>query len=166
MKCFKVKKMKIREIQIQDNQQIAAVIRNVLIELNVPKVGTAYADPQLDFMFETYSEVKSAYFVIENDGKILGGAGVKQLENKDTNTCELQKMYVLSEARNLGLGAKLMQNCLQKAIKFGFESCYLETMPYMEAAQELYRKVGFDYICSPLGNTGHTSCPIWMLKKF
>jgi putative acetyltransferase len=60
--------MKIREIQIQDNQQIAAVIRKVLIELNVPKVGTAYADPQLDFMFETYSEVKSAYFVIENEG--------------------------------------------------------------------------------------------------
>jgi putative acetyltransferase len=58
-----------------------------------------------------------------------------------------------------------MQNCLQKAIEFGFESCYLETMPYMEDAQKLYRKVGFDYICSPLGNTGHTSCPVWMLKK-
>jgi putative acetyltransferase len=157
--------MKIREIQIEDNQQIAAVIRKVLIELNVPKVGTAYADPQLDFMFETYNEIKSAYFVIENDGKILGGAGVKQLENEENNICELQKMYVLSEARDLGLGAKLMQNCLQKAIEFGFESCYLETMPYMEAAQKLYRKVGFDYICAPLGNTGHTSCPVWMLKK-
>lgn len=157
--------MKIREIQKEDNQQIAAVIRKVLIELNVPKVGTAYADPQLDFMFETYNDIKSAYFVIENDGKILGGAGVKQLENEENNICELQKMYVLSEARNLGLGAKLIENCLQKAIEFRFESCYLETMPYMEAAQKLYRKVGFDYICSPLGNTGHTSCPVWMLKK-
>lgn len=157
--------MIIREIQIEDNQQIAAVIRKVLIELNVPKVGTAYADPQLDFMFETYTEPKSVYFVIENDGKILGGAGVKQLENEENNICELQKMYVLSDARNLGLGAKLIENCLKKAIEFGFESCYLETMPYMEAAQKLYKKVGFDYICSPLGNTGHTSCTVWMLKK-
>jgi putative acetyltransferase len=157
--------MTIREIQIEDNQQIAAVIRKVLVELNVPKVGTAYADPQLNFMFETYNELKSAYFVIEKDGKILGGAGVKQLENEEKNICELQKMYVLSEARNLGLGAKLIENCLKKAIEFGFESCYLETMPYMEAAQKLYKKVGFDYICSPLGNTGHTSCPVWMLKK-
>jgi len=157
--------MIIREIQIEDNQQIAAVIRKVLIELNVPKVGTAYADPQLDFMFETYTELKSAYFVIENEGKILGGAGVKQLENEENNICELQKMYVLSEARNLGLGAKLIENCLQKAIEFEFESCYLETMPYMEAAQKLYKKVGFDYRCSPLGNTGHTSCQVWMLKK-
>lgn len=157
--------MIIREIQIEDNQQIAAVIRKVLIELNVPKVGTAYADPQLDFMFETYTEPKSVYFVIENDGKILGGAGVKQLENEENNICELQKMYVLSDARNLGLGAKLIENCLKKAIEFGFESCYLETTPYMEAAQKLYKKVGFDYICSPLGNTGHTSCTVWMLKK-
>lgn len=157
--------MTIRKIQKQDNQQIAAVIRKVLIELNVPKVGTAYADPQLDFMFETYIESQSVYFVIENDGEILGGAGIKQLENEEKNICELQKMYVLNDARNLGLGAKLIENCLQKAIEFGFESCYLETMPYMEAAQKLYKKVGFDYISSPLGNTGHTSCPVWMLKK-
>lgn len=157
--------MTIRKIQKQDNQQIAAVIRKVLTELNVPKVGTAYADPQLDFMFETYNEAKSVYFVIENEGKILGGAGVKQLENEEKNICELQKMYVLSDARNLGLGAKLIENCLQKAVEFEFESCYLETMPYMEDAQKLYKKVGFDYIFSPLGNTGHTSCPVWMLKK-
>ena len=157
--------MTIRKIQKQDNQQIAAVIRKVLTELNVPKVGTAYADPQLDFMFETYNEAKSVYFVIENEGKILGGAGVKQLENEEKNICELQKMYVLSDARNLGLGAKLIENCLKKAIEFEFESCYLETMPYMEDAQKLYKKVGFDYIFCPLGNTGHTSCPVWMLKK-
>lgn len=157
--------MTIRKIQKKDNQQIAIVIRQVLIELNVPKVGTAYADPQLDFMFETYDEPKSAYFVIENEGEILGGAGIKQLENEEKNICELQKMYILSEARNLGLGANLIENCLQSGLAFKFESCYLETMPYMEAAQKLYKKVGFEYISSPLGNTGHTSCPVWMLKK-
>jgi putative acetyltransferase len=35
----------------------------------------------------------------------------------------------------------------------------------MEAAQKLYNKVGFEYLDKPLGNTGHTSCPVWMLKK-
>jgi putative acetyltransferase len=74
-------------------------------------------------------------------------------------------MYFLPEARGLGLGIELMQKCLAKAKEFGFESCYLETMPYMEAAQKLYNKVGFEYLDKPLGNTGHTSCPVWMLKK-
>ncbi len=156
--------MIIREIQKEDNEQIATVIRHVLIELNVPKVGTAYADPQLDYLFETYNNPKSVYFVIENEGKIIGGAGISQLENSDSTVCELQKMYFLSEARGLGLGTQLMDKCLQSAKDFGFSKCYLETMPYMEAAQKLYKKVGFDYLCAPMGNTGHTSCPVWMLK--
>lgn len=155
----------IREIQKQDNPEIAAIVRNVLMDLGAPKVGTAYADPQLDFMFETYSKPKSVYYVVENNGRIIGGAGVSQLENEDETICELQKMYFLSEARGLGLGMKMMEKCLQSAKDFGFESCYLETMPYMENAQKLYKKVGFEYLCEPLGNTGHTSCPVWMLKK-
>ena len=39
----------IRPILYTDNQAIAAVIRSVLIEHNVPKVGTAYADASLRF---------------------------------------------------------------------------------------------------------------------
>ena len=155
----------IREIQKTDNVAIAQVIRDVLIEHNVPKVGTAYADPSLDFMFENYSAEKSAYFVVENDGKIIGGAGIAPLENGPKEICELQKMYFLPEARGLGLGAKLMEVCLQKAREFEFENCYLETMPYMTNAQNLYKKSGFEYLEKPLGNTGHNACPVWMLKK-
>lgn len=155
----------IREIQKKDNSEIAAIVRNVLMEMGAPKVGTAYADPQLDAMFETYNNPKAVYFVIENEGKIIGGAGISQLENEDETVCELQKMYFFPEARGLGLGMQLMEKCLQSAKDFGFSKCYLETMPYMEAAQKLYKKVGFDYLCAPMGNTGHTSCPVWMLKK-
>ena len=155
----------IREIQKTDNVAIAQVIRDVLIEHNVPKVGTAYADLSLDFMFENYATEKSVYFVVEMEGKIIGGAGIAPLENGPKEICELQKMYFLSEARGLGLGAKLMEVCLQKARTFGFENCYLETMPYMTNAQNLYKKSGFEYLEKPLGNTGHNACPVWMLKK-
>jgi putative acetyltransferase len=160
-----MKPILIREIQKQDNLSLAAVIREVLLELEVPKVGTAYADPQLDCMFETYSKPRSVYFVVEKDGKILGGAGVSQLENEVASICELQKMYFLPEARGLGLGTQMIQKCMQSAWDFGFEKCYLETMPNMHAAQKLYKSVGFDYICAPLGNTGHVSCPVWMIKE-
>ena len=155
----------IRDIQKEDNPAIAKVIRDVLIEHNVPKVGTAYADPQLDCMFETYNAPRSAYFVVEKDGKIIGGAGVSQLLNESENICELQKMYFLNEVRGLGIGAKMMDKCLEKAKAFGYEKCYLETMPYMEAAQKLYLESGFGYIDSPMGNTGHNACLVWMLKE-
>jgi len=155
----------IREIQKKDNPTIAAIVRDVLMEMGAPKVGTAYADPYLDTLFEVYAIPKSIYFVIEKDGKIIGGAGVMQLDNSDENICELQKMYLLPEGRGLGLGKSLIDNCIEKATEFGFESCYIETMTYMEDAQKLYKKVGFYNLDKQLGNTGHSSCQVWMLKK-
>lgn len=155
----------IRPICKEDNLAVAKVIRRVLIEHNVPKVGTAYADASLDCMFETYSVVNAAYFVVEKEGKLIGGAGIAPLENGPEDTCELQKMYFLTEARGLGLGSKMMETCLAAAKSFGFKKCYLETMPYMEAAQKLYKKSGFEYLDTPMGDTGHNSCPVWMIKE-
>ncbi len=157
--------MQIRLIQPEDNPFVAQLIREVLIEHNVPKVGTAYADVSLDFMYQAYNEPASAYFVIISDeGKIIGGAGVAPLANGPDGVCELQKMYFAPEARGKGLGAQMMEACLDAARKFGYVKCYLETMPYMKAAQQLYLRSGFEYIEAPMGDTGHSSCPVWMLK--
>lgn len=156
---------KIREIELNDNPKIAQAIRSVLIEFGVPKVGTAYADKILDTLFEFYNTKNAVYYVIESNGKIYGGAGIKQLDNYEGNVCELQKMYFLPEARGIGLGSKLMHTCLNKAKEFGFEACYLETLPYMEDARKLYRKVGFYDLEAPMGDTGHYSCNLWMLKQ-
>ena len=154
----------IREITIADNKQIAEVIRAVLIEFGAPKVGTAYADKTLDSMTEAYNKPTSAYFVVENNGEIIGGAGIAQLDNFEGNVCELQKMYFLPEARGLGLGRQMMDKCLEKAKSVGFEQCYLETLPYMEDARKLYAKVGFRSLDSRMRDTGQYSCNLWMLK--
>jgi putative acetyltransferase len=155
----------IREIQKEDNAQIAAVIREVFISDNFPKTGTAFADIQLDFMFEAYDKPRATYFVVDDNGKIIGGAGVSQLDNSIENICELQKMYFLQEARSKGIGFKMILKCLEKATEFGYEKCYLETLPEMLAAQHLYKKAGFEYLCAPMGSTGHTTCPVWMIKS-
>lgn len=155
----------IRKIEKQDNQSVAVLIRSVFDEIEIPKVGTAYEDPYLDLMFEEYNKPKSVYFVVEMEGEVLGCAGIAPLENGDPNICELQKMYFSPKLRGLGIGGKLMEECLEQARNFGFENCYIETMPFMHAAQKLYRKSGFEYLDAPMGNTGHSSCPVWMLKK-
>lgn len=154
----------IRLIEKKDNPHVASVIRKVLEDLNVPKVGTAYADESLNSMFESYNKPRSAYFVVVENDKIIGGAGIAKLDNYEGNVCELQKMYFLSEARGRGIGANMMEFCLAKAREFKFDSCYLETMTYMENAQKLYKQAGFDYLTEPIGDTGHFSCPVRMLK--
>ena len=71
-----MKSIRIREIQKQDNGQMAAIVRDVLMDFGAPKVGTAYADPYLDTLFEVYDVPRAIYFVVESNGKILGGAGI------------------------------------------------------------------------------------------
>ena len=155
----------IREIQPEDNAQLAKVIQSVILEMGAPKTGTAYEDKATQQMFETYQKPNAVYYVVEHQSQIVGGAGISQLDNGDNIICELQKMYFLPIVRGKGLGYQLLGTCLQKAKDFGFKMCYLETLPYMKDAQKLYKKFGFKYIDGPLGNTGHTSCNVWMTKK-
>ncbi|WP_445749727.1 GNAT family N-acetyltransferase [Polaribacter sp.] len=155
----------IREIQQKDNAALAKVVRNVILEMGAPTVGTAYEDKATDQLFETYQKERATYFVLEHNQKVLGGAGIAQLDNFDGNVCELQKMYFLPEARGKGLGSKMITICLEKAKEFGFESCYLETLPYMKDAMKLYKKNGFQNLDKPMGNTCHYSCDVWMIKN-
>jgi putative acetyltransferase len=155
----------IRKIRLSDNPFIAKVIRNVFHELDAPKEGTAYADPILDSLFEEYQIPQTVYFVVEVDGEICGGAGIGILDTNDPTICELQKMYFAPKIRGKGIAYELIQQCLRFAKQAGYTYCYIETLPFMKAAQQLYSKSGFDYIDKPLGATGHTSCDVFMLKK-
>jgi putative acetyltransferase len=68
----------IREIQPNDHVVVAVVIRKVLIDLGVRKIGTAYADKALDQMFENYDVAKAGYFVLEDQGRIITCTGIAQ----------------------------------------------------------------------------------------
>ena len=157
--------MLIRPINESDNKHISVILREVLIEMDIPRIGSAYEDPEINNMYESYQSNRSIYFVVEENNKILGGAGVNQLKNGDINICELQKMYFHKSIRGRGIGDKMIELCLNFAVESNYKKCYIETMPNMVYAQKLYIKKGFKYIDNPLGNTGHTACPVWMLKN-
>ncbi|WP_046758827.1 GNAT family N-acetyltransferase [Kordia jejudonensis] len=158
--------MIIREIQPKDNPAMAACIRLVIPEFGMPKVGTAYEDPETDRMFETYQGEREVYYVIEeDDGEVVGGGGIKGLRDNKNNVCELQKMYFFPKTRGKGYGKLLFAKCLQAAKDFGYTHCYLESSPKFKAAIHIYETFGFQHLDAPLGSTGHYSCDVWMLKE-
>ena len=157
--------MLIRSVNQSDNKSLSVILRKVLVEMKIPQKGSAYEDPELSNMYEAYQFPRSKYFVVEENKKILGGAGISPLKEGDINICELQKMYFHQTIRGRGIGQKLIEICLDFALESGYEKCYIETMPNMVNAQKLYLKKGFQYINAPLGNTGHSACPVWMIKK-
>ncbi len=155
----------IREIQAKDNTQIEAVIRSCFPEFNIPLEGTAYADPETKRMYESYLNENETYFVIEIDNNVLGGAGIKPLKDFEDEVCELQKMYFSPELRGKGLGKELFGKCLVEAKRLGFKKCYLESASQLKAAIHVYETFGFKHLEQPLGNTGHYSCGVYMIKE-
>jgi putative acetyltransferase len=148
----------IRPVQPSDNRAIASIIRTVMPEFGAGRQGTAINDAEVDSIYEAYTEPRTAYFVCEVDGKVVGGGGVAPLQASNGNICELRKMYFLPEGRGLGFGRKVLDRCIEAAKDMGFDVCYLETFSTMHDAMALYEKRGFEKIPAPMGNTGHFAC--------
>ncbi|BDU73975.1 GNAT family N-acetyltransferase [Mesoterricola silvestris] len=153
----------IRPICAADEGAVAAIIRAVMPEFGAGGPGFAIHDPEVDHMASAYAGPRAAYFVLEVEGKVAGGAGVAPLEDGPEGVCELRKMYFLPAARGRGLGERMIRTCLARARELGFRACYLETLTGMDAAMRLYARVGFRPICGPLGATGHHGCDKWFM---
>jgi putative acetyltransferase len=158
-----LKTMNIRLIVPEDNAAIADVVRKVMTEYGADPKTTILGDPSLNTMYQNYDNKRSVYFVVENEmGKVVGGAGLKQLDGSEENICELQRMFLLPEARGKGLGKKLIQLCITKSKEMKYDKMYLESLSNMDSAIGLYTSSGFKRIPKSMGNTGHGGCDVFM----
>ena len=155
----------IRPIEVRDNAAVARIIRTVMPEFGADGPGFAIHDAEVDGMYEAYTRPRSAYFVVERNGLVIGGGGVAPLEGGEPDVCELRKMYFLPEARGIGAGSAMMLRCLDAARAHGFRRCYLETLTGMDAARALYLRLGVRVIDAPMGGTGHFSCDRFFLRE-
>ena len=152
----------VRKIKATDNAAIALIIRSCLEEFGANRPGTVYYDNTTDHLFELFSTQKSVYFIAEVNGVVVGGGGIFPSDGLSEDTCELVKMYLNPAMRKIGLGAKIINRCIEYAKENGFKKIYLESMPELKRAISVYEKFGFKYLSNPLGNTGHHGCSVWM----
>jgi putative acetyltransferase len=155
----------IRTIEPADNQALAVIVRNALAEFGANKPGTVYYDTTTDALYELFRQQGSIYYVAEENGTLLGGAGIYPSPGLPADTCELVKMYLSPAARGKGIGRLLIEKALAFATESGYRNVYIETMPELRKAMSVYEKFGFKYLDGPMGNTGHFGCEIWMLKE-
>jgi putative acetyltransferase len=83
-------------------------------------------------MFEEYNKPKSVYYVVENNGKVVGSAE-SPLENEAATICELENVFFAGNARS-GDRSQVMAVCLQSAKDFDskiviWKRCLLCMMP-------------------------------------
>lgn len=155
----------VRAIQPGDNISLANLIRTVFEEYDAPREGTVYSDPTTDNLYALFKETHSVCWVAEAEGEIVGCCGIYPTEGLPTGCAELVKFYLSKQARGKGIGKALMQKSMLSAADMGYTELYLESMPAFSNAVSIYEKNGFQHLDHPLGNSGHSSCNIWMLKK-
>ena len=155
----------IRNIQVTDNPFLSKIVKNTLAEFGANHPNTVYYDPTTDALFELFQKEGAVYFVAELNGEVVGGGGIYPTDGLPADTCELVKMYLLPQARGTGLGRTLIEKNLHFAKEAGYKKVYLETMPELKQALNVYAKFGFEYLKGPMGNSGHTGCSLWMLKE-
>jgi len=152
-----------REVREEDNRALARMIRQVFEEHEAPQKGTVYSDPTTDNLHGLFRTGGSVLWVAEVDEIPVGCCGVYPTEGLESTCAELAKYYLDERVRGRGIGRHLMEKCIQSARDMAYRQLYLESMPHFSKAVRIYEKLGFRELTQPLGNSGHTTCSIWML---
>lgn len=71
-------------------------------------------------------------------------AGCAALRRFDAERCEAKRLYVRPEFRGAGTGRALIDWLIAEARAAGYREMLGDTMPAMERALEMYRRMGFE----------------------
>jgi len=109
---------------------------------------------EMDLSFQNFNEEMNSLNKMygEENGKLLlsfvnaipaGVAGIRKFYGDE---CELKRMFVKPEYRNLGIGKLLLKEAIEAAKKLNYKIIKLDTTGFMKAAIKLYTNNGFTEI--------------------
>ena len=93
----------------------------------------------------------ATYFVLENEGEILGGAGIGFLPGADSGVCELQKMYFSASARGKGWGDLMMNKLSERGQKIWISTGVYRDHALYESSPKALCSARVSLYRSPLG---------------
>ena len=96
-----------------------------------------------------YAPPEGAFYLVECDGELAGMCGLRRLQAR---VAEFKRIYIRPSHRGRGLGEAIVQRLIADAQSFGCEKAVLDTAPFMDSAQRLYRSAGF-IDCAPYAGT-------------
>lgn len=87
-----------------------------------------------------YAPSAGRLLLARSDGEPAGCVGLKP---RSATICEMKRLFVLPPFRSEGAGRRLAEAVIVAARAVGYHTLLLDSLPSMEAAQALYRRLGF-----------------------
>ena len=87
-----------------------------------------------------YDPKRERCWIAEKDGEIVGSVF---LTAKSKTISKLRLLYVEPSARGLGIGSRLVSECVRFARQVGYKKMVLWTQSELDAARHIYKKAGF-----------------------
>ncbi len=149
----------IRPVEPRDREAVARELAAYLAQIGEALDGEGL-DHDIVHWEREYDGTSGVLLVVENPGgEVVGTAGLRSLE---PGVGEIKRMWVRPACQGLGLGRRLMVQCLEHARVLAFRVVRLDTEKTMTAAQHLYRSFGFREISDYNGNP---RAQIWMERE-
>jgi DNA-binding MarR family transcriptional regulator/N-acetylglutamate synthase-like GNAT family acetyltransferase len=92
-----------------------------------------------DFV-KNFDPSRERCWIAEQDGENVGCIFLVKLDDR---TAKLRMLLVDPQTRGMGLGGKLVDECVQQARRFGYKNMVLWTNSILHSAIHLYTKAGF-----------------------
>ena len=142
--------MELRQLTTEYDAAVADLIRTNLKahQLDIP--GTVYYDDGLDHLSDFYDGPGRVYYVLLQDGQVVGGI--------------LQKLYLSDAVKGRGLGYDLIDYIEKCARELGYRRMYLETHNNLQTAIHVYEKAGYHEIPRP-ESVVHSTMNRFFLKE-
>ena len=124
-------------------ESIKTLFKAYLGELNEDLCFQSF-DREIDNPLYKYSAPTGALFIATYNATPVGCIALQPLQ--EVGTCEMKRLYVDPEYRNLNIGEALVNTLLLEAKSLDYTLMKLDTLERLEAAIKLYQKFGFETV--------------------